>query len=55
MTTPHSILATSLQDIEEAISDFRDSPFPSLENALARIIYLLDEEPLVPCNAYTFG
>lgn len=46
MTSTSSILATSLQDIEEAISDFRDSPFQGAENALARIVYLLDEEPL---------
>jgi len=46
MTNLSSILAPSLQDLAESISDFRDSSFQSCESVLARFIHHLDEEPL---------
>jgi hypothetical protein len=46
MTSIRGMLEPSLQDIEEAISDFRDASFQSCESVLARILITLDEEPL---------
>lgn len=46
MTSLGSILAPSLQDLAESISDFRDSSFQSCESVLWRFIHQLDEEPL---------
>lgn len=46
MSSLQSTLATSLQDISEAISDFRDASFQSCESVLARVLTSLDEEPL---------
>jgi hypothetical protein len=46
MTSLSSILAPSLQDLAESISDFRDASFQSCESVLSRFIYQLDEEPL---------
>lgn len=46
MTSIRGMLEPSLQDIEEAISDFRDSPIQSCDSVLARILITFDEEPL---------
>lgn len=46
MISIRGMLEPSLQDIEEAISDFRDASFQSCESVLARILITLDEEPL---------
>lgn len=46
MTSLSTILAPSLQDLAESISDFRDSSFQSCESVLSRFIHQLDEEPL---------
>jgi hypothetical protein len=40
------MLEPSLQDISEAISDFRDASLQSCESVLARLVACLDEEPL---------
>lgn len=41
-----STLAPSLQDVSEAISDFRDASPQSCESVLGRLLTSLDEEPL---------
>ncbi len=46
MNSLRSTLAPSLQDISEAISDFRDASFQSCESVLSRLLAGLDEEPL---------
>lgn len=46
MTTSPSILAPSIQDLEDTISDFELAPFQSAESVLARFIHQLDEEPM---------
>lgn len=46
MSSIPSILAPAIQDIEEAVSDFRDAKFQASESVLERFICLLDEEPL---------
>jgi hypothetical protein len=46
MTSPITILNTSLQDVKEAISDLRNSQVQTSENVLARVVHLLDQEPL---------
>ena len=46
MNPLRSTLAPSLQDISEAISDFRDASFQSCESVLSRLLVSLDEEPL---------
>lgn len=46
MISLQSTLAPSLQDISDAISDFRDASFQSCESVLARLVISLDEEPL---------
>lgn len=46
MNSIRGLLDPSLQDIKEAISDFRDASFQSCESVLARILITLDEEPI---------
>lgn len=46
MSSQQSTLAPSLQDISEAIFDFRDASFQSCESVLARVLASIDEEPL---------
>lgn len=46
MTTLLGTLAPSLQDVREAVSDFRNASFQSCESVLARLLHDLDEEPL---------
>jgi hypothetical protein len=41
-----STLAPSLQDLSEAISDFRDASFQSCESVLNRLLISLDKEPI---------
>lgn len=46
MNQLRSTLAPSLQDISEAISDFRDASLQSCESVLSRLLASLDEEPM---------
>jgi hypothetical protein len=46
MSSLHSTLAPSIQDLSEAISDFRDASFQSCESVLNRVLLILDEEPI---------
>lgn len=46
MNPLQSTLAPSLQDISEAISDFRDASLQSCESVLSRLLASVDEEPL---------
>ncbi|MBY0468584.1 MAG: hypothetical protein K2Q07_06360 [Burkholderiaceae bacterium] len=46
MNPPQHTLAPSLQDISEAISDFRYASFQSCESVLSRLVTSFEEEPL---------
>lgn len=46
MNPQRGALAPSLQDLSEAISDFRDASFQSCESVLNRLLISLDEEPI---------
>ncbi|ABE46900.1 hypothetical protein [Polaromonas sp. JS666] len=46
MTSLASILEPSLRDLDETVSDFRDTSFQSSESVLQRFVHHLDEEPL---------
>lgn len=46
MSSLQSTLVSSLQDIAEAISDFRDASIQSCESVLPRLLTTIDEEPL---------
>jgi hypothetical protein len=46
VTATNSILAPVIQDLDETISDFRDTSFQSSESVLARFVDQLDEEPM---------
>lgn len=46
MTSLPSILAPSIQDLEDTVADFRDASFQSAESVLARFVHQLDEEPM---------
>lgn len=41
-----SILADSIRDLEETVSDLRDTPYPSIRNAFQRLAHQLELEPL---------
>jgi hypothetical protein len=41
-----TMLEPGLNDLAEAIHDFRDTPFQSSESVLKRFVYALDEEPV---------
>jgi hypothetical protein len=46
MTSVRGLLDPALQDIAEAISDFRDSSSHACESVLSRILIAMEEEPL---------
>jgi hypothetical protein len=46
MNSFRCILDTSLQDLADAISDFREATFQSCESVLARVLVGIDTEPL---------
>jgi hypothetical protein len=41
-----SVLAPALDDLDDAIEDLRHSQIQNFGNALTRLLYILDEEPL---------
>jgi hypothetical protein len=41
-----SVLTTSIQDLEDAVSDFYNVSFHAVESELKRLIFILDEKPL---------
>jgi hypothetical protein len=46
MSTVRSILEASLQDLDDAIADFREASFQSCESVLVRVVHTTDTEPL---------
>jgi len=46
MTSNRSVLTTAFNDLEDAISDFRDTPAQGVEHALARFVHVFDTEPM---------
>lgn len=46
MHAANSILAPSLRDLRETLSDFKQAPYQTAERMLGRLVQQLDEEPL---------